>query len=151
MANGADKLPSSVLFACSMNSVRSPMAEGIMKQLFPFRVYTQSAGVHEGELDGFAVAVMEEAGADISGHVPKTFEEIHDTSFDLIVSLSPEAHHHALELAHTMDIDVEYWPTQDPTMEMGTRDQRLAAYRRVRDQLTTRIKQRFGWEPPASM
>ena len=143
-------MPSSVLFACSMNSVRSPMAEGIMKQLFPFKVYTQSAGVHEGELDGFAVAVMEESGADISGHVPKTFEEIHDTSFDLIVSLSPEAHHHALELAHTMDIDVEYWPTQDPTMEMGTREQRLAAYRRVRDQLTARIKQRFGWEPPAS-
>ena len=138
MANGADKLPSSVLFACSMNSVRSPMAEGIMKQLFPFRVYTQSAGVHEGELDGFAVAVMEEAGADISGHVPKTFEEIHDTSFDLIVSLSPEAHHHALELAHTMDIDVEYWPTQDPTMEMGTRDQRLASQRFGRDHAQSR-------------
>ena len=150
MVQGGDRLPSSVLFACSMNSVRSPMAEGIMKQLFPYKVYTQSAGVHEGELDAFAVAVMEEAGADISAHVPKTFEEIHDTGFDLIVSLSPEAHHHALELAHTMDIDVEYWPTQDPTMEMGTRDQRLAAYRRVRDQLTARIKQRFGWEPPAS-
>jgi protein-tyrosine-phosphatase len=150
MVPGHDRLPSSVLFACSMNSVRSPMAEGLMKMLFPFKVYAQSAGVHEGETDAFAAAVMEEIGADISGHLPKTFEDLHDTSFDLIVTLAPEAHHHALELASTMDIDVEYWPTQDPTTEMGTRDQRLAAYRRVRDQLAARIRQRFGWQPPAS-
>ncbi|MCB1471887.1 MAG: low molecular weight phosphatase family protein [Rhodobiaceae bacterium] len=151
MVQGEDRLPSSVLFACSMNAVRSPMAEGIMKMLFPFKVYVQSAGVHEGQTDGFAAAVMEEIGADISRHVPTTFEDLHDTSFDLIITLAPEAHHHALELAHTMDIDVEYWPTQDPTSEMGTREQRLAAYRRVRDQLTARIRQRFGWKPPASV
>jgi len=147
----SDGLPQSILFCCDHNAVRSPMAEGIMKMLFPFKVYVQSAGVHEGQTDGFAAAVMEEIGADISRHVPTTFEDLHDTSFDLIITLAPEAHHHALELAHTMDIDVEYWPTQDPTSEMGTREQRLAAYRRVRDQLTARIRQRFGWKPPASV
>lgn len=151
MVGEREKLPSSVLFACSMNSVRSPMAEGIMKVLFPFKVYAQSAGVHEGETDGFAVAVMEEIGADISGHQPKTFEELHDTSFDLIVSLSPEAHHHALELAHTMDIDVEYWPTQDPTLESGTRDQRLLAYRRVRDNSWRASRSASAGSPPASL
>ena len=151
MVEGHDKLPSSVLFACSMNAVRSPMAEGLMKLLFPFKVYVQSAGVHHGSTDPFVAAVMEEIGADVSGHEPRTFDEIHDSSFDLIVSLAPEAHHHALEMAHTMDITVEYWPTPDPTVEMGTRDQRLASYRRVRDMLSQRIKQRFGWQPPASM
>ena len=149
MAPEPGKLPSAVLFACSMNAVRSPMAEVLMKRLFGFQVYVQSAGVHHGELDPFAVAVLEEEGIDMSGHVPRTIEELHDGSFDLIVTLAPEAHHHALEMAHTMDVDVEYWPTPDPTTGMGTRDQRLEDYRRVRDRLTQRIKQRFGWQPKA--
>ena len=120
-----------------------------MKKLFSFQVYVQSAGVHTGELDPFAVAVMEEVGVDIQNHQPKTFDDLFDTSFDLVVTLAPEAHHHALEMASTMDMDVEYWPTADPTMTMGSRDQRLDAYRRMRDQLTARIKQRFNWTPPA--
>jgi protein-tyrosine-phosphatase len=105
-----------------------------------------SAGVRKGELDPFAVAVMAEIGIDISRHKPVTFEELEDwegLNFDLIVTLSPEAHHRALELTRTSAIDVEYWPTPDPTGLEGSRDQQLDAYRQLRDQLSTRIRERF--------
>jgi len=139
-----------VLFACGLNSVRSPMAMGLYKQIMGRASYVASAGVNKDELDPFAVAALEEAGIDISRHRPMTFEELEDwegLNFDLIVSLSPEAHHKALELTRTIAAEVEYWPTPDPTAIEGAREQRLAAYRDMRDQLTTRIKERFGWKP----
>ena len=139
--------PHAVLFACGLNSVRSPMAAGLFKQMIGRTSYVASAGVNKGELDPFAVAALEEAGIDISRHRPMTFEELEDWegfNFDLIVTLSPEAHHKALELTRTIAADVEYWPTPDPTAIEGTREQRLSAYREVREQLTERIKTRFG-------
>ena len=138
--------PQAVLFACGMNSVRSPMAAALFKHYFG-RAYVGSAGVRKGELDPFAVAAMEELGFDIGKHKPMTFEELEDwegLNFDLIVTLSPEAHHKALELTRTVAAEVEYWPTPDPTVIEGTREQRLDAYRSVRDQLTEHIKSRFG-------
>ena len=141
--------PHAVLFACGFNSVRSPMAAGLFKQMIGRATYVASAGVRKDELDPFAVAALEEVGIDISRHRPMTFEELEDwegLNFDLIVTLSPEAHHKALELTRTIAADVEYWPTPDPTAIEGTREQRLAAYREVRDQLTERIKSRFGWQ-----
>src|SRR3954447_18768777 len=141
------KIPQAVLFACGMNSVRSPMALALMKAMFP-KIYAASAGVRKGELDQFAVTAMEEIGRDIAKHKPMTFEELEDwegLNFDLIVTLSPEAHHKALELTRTLAADVEYWPTSDPVGLEGTREQRLSAYREVRDQLIGRIKSRFGW------
>jgi protein-tyrosine-phosphatase len=147
---GADahNLPGAVLFACTMNSVRSPMAAAILRHLAGRRAYVESAGVRAGGPDGFAVAVMEEIGIDISRHLPRTLKELHDTSFDLIVTLSPEAHHQALELTRTMAVDVEYWPTHDATLLVGqgSREQILASYRDVRDALFRRIKTRFGFE-----
>lgn len=136
-----------VLFACGMNAVRSPMAAGLLKQLYGTTVYVGSAGVQKGELDPFAVAVMEEVGIDISRHKPTTFEELDELeglNFDLIVTLSPPAHHKALELTRNIAADVEYWPTVDPTAAEGNREQRLNAYREVRDQLIARIRERFG-------
>ena len=103
--------------------------------------------MNKGELDPFAIAVMEEIGLDITKHKPHTFEELEDwegLNFDLIVTLSPEAHHKALELTRTLASDVEYWPTPDPTGTAGNREQMLDAYRAVRDQLMAKIKQRFG-------
>ena len=141
------KNPQAVLFACGLNSVRSPMAESLLKQMFPIGLYVKSAGVRKGELDPFAVAVMAELGQDISGHKPQTFEELEDwegLNFDLIISLSPEAHHKALDITRTMAADVEYWPTPDPALAEGSREQRLDAYRAVRDQLEERIRARFG-------
>src|SRR4051795_4426252 len=141
------RAPQAVLFACGLNSVRSPMAESLLQRMFPRALYVKSAGVRKGELDPFAVAVMAELGQDISGHKPTTFEELDDwegLNFDLIITLAPEAHHKALELTRTMAADVEYWPTHDPTATEGTREQRLDAYREVRDQLMRRIKARFS-------
>jgi protein-tyrosine-phosphatase len=138
--------PQAVLFACGMNAVRSPMAAGLFKHYFG-RTYVGSAGVRKGDLDPFAVAAMEELGLDIAKHKPMTFEELEEwegLNFDLIITLAPEAHHKALELTRTMAADVEYWPTPDPTATEGTREQRLDAYRAVRDQLMRRIKARFG-------
>jgi protein-tyrosine-phosphatase len=139
--------PQAVLFACGLNSVRSPMAAALFRHLLGRAAYVGSAGVRTGELDAFAVAVMDEVGLDISKHRPMTFEELEDwegLNFDLIVTLSPEAHHKALDLTRTIAADVEYWPTQDPTGQEGSRTQRLDAYREVRDMLTARIKERFA-------
>ena len=139
--------PQAVLFACGLNSVRSPMAAALFRHLFGHVAYVGSAGVRTAELDPFAVAVMEEAGLDISKHRPMTFEQLDDwegLNFDLIVTLSPEAHHKALELTRTIAAEVEYWPTPDPTDTEGSREQRLDAYRAVRDMLLARIKERFG-------
>jgi protein-tyrosine-phosphatase len=138
--------PLAVLFACGLNSVRSPMAAALFQQIFGRAVYVGSAGVRKGELDPFAVAAMAEVGLDISRHKPLTFEELDEwegLNFDLIVTLAPEAHHRALELTGTSAVDVEYWPTADPTAAEGSREQRLDAYRTVRDQILANIRQRF--------
>lgn len=147
MADGVVARPQAVLFACGLNSVRSPMAAGLCRHMFGASIYVGSAGVRKGELDGFAVAAMAEAGLDISKHKPVTFEELEDwegLNFDLIITLSPEAHHRALEVTRTLAAEVEYWPTADPTGIEGSREQRLDAYRAVRDQLMERIRERFA-------
>jgi len=139
--------PQAVLFACGMNAVRSPMAAGLFRRLFGKSVYVASAGVQKGEVDPFVVEVMNEIGVDISRHKPITFEELDELeglNFDLIVTLSPPAHHKALELTRTVAADVEYWPTVDPTAAEGSREQRLEAYRAVRDELLRHIRERFG-------
>jgi len=140
--------PRAVLFACGQNSVRSPMAAALMRQAFGNGLVIASAGVRKGELDGFAIAVMDEIGIDIANHEPITFEELEDLEdgldFDLIVTLAPEAHHKALELTHRIAAAVEYWPTADPTAIEGNREQRLDAYRAVRDELMARISTRFA-------
>ena len=145
--------PQSVLFACGLNSVRSPMAASLLQQMFPKTLYVRSAGVKKGERDPFAVAVMAELGQDISHHKPVTFEELEDwegLNFDLIITLSPEAHHRALELTRTHAAEVEYWPTQDPAGAEGNREQKLAAYREVCDTLSMRIRRRFSRSGAAS-
>jgi len=147
-APGRTARPQAVLFACGLNSVRSPMAAALFKQLFGRSSYVGSAGVRTAEVDPFAVVAMDEIGLDIAKHRPMTFEQLDDwegLNFDLIVTLSPEAHHKALELTRTLAADVEYWPTADPTLASGNREQQLDAYREVRDQLLARIKARFDW------
>jgi protein-tyrosine-phosphatase len=132
-----------VLIACTMNAVRSPMAAAMLRHLAGRRLYVESAGVRAGELDPLAVEVMDEIGLEIARHRPHRFEDLEDGSFDLVITLSPEAHHKAMELTRTAATRVEYWPTLDPTAVEGSREQRLQAYREVRDQLIERLKQRF--------
>jgi len=136
-------LPSAVLFACTMNAVRSPMAEAILKHLHGHHIYVDSAGARAGEIDGFVIEVMDEIGIDVSSHNAKTFDDLEDSSFDMIISLSPEAQHKAVDMTRVMACDLEFWNTFDPTMIEGNRETRLDAYRQVRDQLMTRIKAEF--------
>lgn len=143
MTGVSNGLPSAVLFACTMNSIRSVMAAGILKWLHGTRIYVDSVGVRKGEPDGFAIEVMDEIGIDISRHRPKTFEELDDDNFDLVISLSPEAQHKAVEMTRTFACDVEFWRTFDPSILEGSRDMRLDGYREVRDDLMKRLKARF--------
>jgi protein-tyrosine-phosphatase len=136
-------LPSAILFACTQNALRSPMAAALMRHYHGRNVWVQSVGVHKGQLDPFAVIVMDEIGIDISAHKPHSFEDLEDSFFDVVVSLSPEAQHHAVEMTRNMACEVLYWPTLDPAMVEGSRETRLEAYRAVRDQLSQRILQQF--------
>jgi protein-tyrosine-phosphatase len=137
-------LPHAVLFACTQNAIRSPMAAGLMKHFYGHSVYVASCGVKPAEADPFVKVVMEEIGIDIGKHRPQGFDDLEDSSFDTVISLSPEAHHRALEMTRTMAIAAEYWPTLDPTAVQGSREQILDSYRAVRDGLMKRIRQRFG-------
>ena len=137
-------LPSAVLFACSKNSIRSPMAEGLLKFLLGDRIFIDSVGVRPKEVDGFSVAVMDEIGIDISTHNSKSFDNLEDSYFDLVISLSPEAQHKAIEMTRVMACDVEFWNAFDPSLiESENRETILEAYRKVRDQLLNRLKIRF--------
>ena len=133
-----------VLFACERNAVRSPMAEALTKLHFGKSVYSASAGVRAGETDPFVTVVMEELGIDVSDHSPLLLDDLNEGYFDLIVTLSPTAHHIAVDLSNVAATEVEYWPTADPTVVQGSRDQMLDAYRDVRDRLLARILERFG-------
>jgi protein-tyrosine-phosphatase len=144
---GVGRAPQSVLFACGQNIIRSPMAEAIARYYFGRSLFVASAGVRIGERDPFVDAVMEEVGMSLASHRPRSFEELEEyegLNFDLIVTLAPEAHHKALDLTRTIAADVEYWPTPDPSFVTGHRDQRLDAYRQVRDSLVDRITARFA-------
>ena len=154
-ADAPRPMPQAVLFACNFNQVRSPMAEALLKRMTGNRVFVDSCGLKapprdEDDEDGpaaadpFAQAVMAELGCDLSKHRAKVFAELEDSSFDLVVSLTPEAQHRAVELARGRAVEIEYWPTLDPTLVEGSREVRLAAYRQVRDALARRIAERFG-------
>ncbi|ABS66482.1 arsenate-mycothiol transferase ArsC [Xanthobacter versatilis] len=138
--------PQSVLFMCGQNVVRSVMAQALAKHLFGKSIYVASAGVIAGDVDPFVTAVLDEIGLDVKKHRPQSVEDLEEyegLSFDLAITLSPDAHHRALELTRTNALGVEYWPTPDPSRESGNREQRLDAYRTVRDELEQRIRARF--------
>ncbi|MCY4543418.1 MAG: low molecular weight phosphatase family protein [Rhodobacteraceae bacterium] len=142
--------PSSVLYCCDYNAVRSPMAEGITKKLYGSEIYVQSAGVRqELEIDGFVIAVCREIDVELSRHRARSLEEMSDwgddlSSFDLVVALSPAAQRMALDQTRYYSLDVEYWPTLDPTGMGRTREEQLVFYRQTRDQIVARIENRFG-------
>jgi protein-tyrosine-phosphatase len=151
MKAGVKDRPQSVLFACTHNSVRSPIAEALGKHFFGTEIYFASAGVKRGENDAFAIASMDELGIDMTRHRAHTFEDLEDASFDLIITLSPEAHHKALEFTRTLAVDVVYWPTLDPTAVEGSRERVLEAYRNVRDGLLQRIEKLLDYRPMGNL
>ena len=145
-----EAFPGSVLFCCDHNSVRSPMAEALMKRLYGTRAYVQSAGVrNDREIDGFAVAVCDEIGVELARHRTRSFDEMKGWgddlgSFDLVLALSPASHHRALELTRHHALTVEYWPILDPSGMGEGREERLGYYRQARDQILRRLVDRFG-------
>jgi protein-tyrosine-phosphatase len=136
--------PRSVLFVCTLNAVRSPMAEAIAQKYYGRDMRVESAGLRAGETDGFAMAVMHEIGLDITRHWPRTFEEMEFSDFELVIALSSSSRLKAGEFFHAHGSAIEFWRTEDATMSEGTREQRLEAFREVRDELLRRIRQRFG-------
>jgi protein-tyrosine-phosphatase len=144
MEHAASGLPRSILFLCGQNVIRSPMAELLARRALPASIFVASAGVRAGERDPFVDAVLTEAGLSLGDRHPRSLDQLEDDYFDLIVTLAPEAHHRALEMTRSMAIDVEYWPTADPTTATGTREQILSAYRDVRERLARRIAERFA-------
>jgi protein-tyrosine-phosphatase len=152
MSEGADdsrrsSRPGAVLFMCGQNVIRSPMAEAIARQALPSGTWVASAGVKKGERDPFVDVVLDEIGLSLGRRQPQTLEDLEDDYFDLVITLTPEAHHAALELTRSSAVEVEYWPMPDPTVETGSREQRLAAYRDVRDRLTKLIRDRLVLAP----
>ena len=139
-----DKLPGAVLFMCGMNAIRSPIAEAIARHYLPKSVYIASAGVRRGERDPFVDVVLDEIGLNLGRHQPHVLDDLEDDYFDLIVTLAPEAHHKALELTRSWPVEVEYWPTPDPTVATGTREQILDAYRGVRDHISKLVNNRLA-------
>lgn len=143
-------LPQSVLFCCDYNAVRSPMAEGIMKKFYGTGTYVQSVGVmNDLEIDGFAIAVCEELGIELSRHRSRSFDEMQEwgddlSSFDLIIALSPASQRRALDLTRLFHLTVEYWPIMDPTGLGETREAKLASYRQTRDQIVDQLMRRWG-------
>jgi protein-tyrosine-phosphatase len=135
--------PGSILFLCGLNVIRSPIAEQLARKLLPPGIFVASAGVRAGERDPFVDAVLAESGLSLGNRQPRRLDDLEDAYFDLIVTLAPEAHHRALELTRSLAVDVEYWPTPDPTTTTGNREHILAAYRDVRDRLARRIASRF--------
>ena len=138
-----DELPGSVLFACTENRLRSPMAEALMKYLHGGQIYVQSVGVRPSEIDPFVLVVLDEIGIDRSRHRARSFEDLEDDYFDLVISMSPEAQHRAVELTRKSSCALEYWPVLDPSLVEGTREAKLAAYRTLRDDLLARLIHRF--------
>nr|WP_261394626.1 low molecular weight phosphatase family protein [Phaeobacter italicus] len=143
-------MPQSILFCCDHNAVRSPMAEGIMKQFYGSGTYVQSVGVkNDMEIDGFCIAVCQEIGVELSRHRSRSFDEMEQwgddlSSFDLVVALSPASQRRALELTRFFHLDVEYWPIMDPTGLGETREAKLDSYRQTRSQIIQRLTERWG-------
>ena len=146
----SNSLPQSILFCCDHNAVRSPMAEGIMKKLYGTGTYVQSVGViNDLEIDGFSIAVCEEIGVELSRHRSRSFDEMERwgddlSSFDLIVALSPASQRRALELTRLFHLTVEYWPILDPTGIGETREMKLVSYRQTRDQIESKLREKWG-------
>ena len=145
-----DALPQSILFCCDHNSVRSPMAEGIMKKFYGTGTYVQSVGVKgDLEIDGFAIAVCQELGVELSRHRSRGFDELEEwgdtlSSFDLIVALTPTSRETACQLTRVFHLDVEYWPIFDPSGQGENRETKLESYRKARDEIIEKLTERWG-------
>lgn len=135
------ELPS-VLFVCSMNSVRSPIAAALARQAFPGRIIARSVGVNGGKADQFVHEVMEEIGIDMSIHTPHILDELVANRFDLVITLSDDAPD-AVARKGLEAGEIEQWTVTDPSLVEGSREVVLSAYRELRDGLRRRVRTRL--------
>ncbi|MEM2869964.1 MAG: arsenate reductase ArsC [Thermoplasmata archaeon] len=135
----------SVLFICTHNSARSQMAEGLLRALHGDRYEAFSAGTEPARVHPLAIRVMAEVGVDISGQRSKSLEEFRGREFDWVVTVCDRAHQTCpffpggkIQLHRGFD---------DPAGAGGSEEERLAAFRRVRDELRDWIDSTFGKTP----
>jgi protein-tyrosine-phosphatase len=133
-----------VLFVCSMNAVRSPIAEALARMRYGRKIYVDSAGLMKSERDGFALAVLREIGIEFDEDQSKTFEDIECEAFDLVIALSADAFRRAQELLRATSVEVRFWPIEDATEVGGSREQRMEAYRRVRDTIDRHLREEIA-------
>lgn len=145
----SSSLPGSILFLCTRNAIRSPFAEGLMKQELQRSgrtgVFVASAGLYPTDIDGFVVSALGEQGIDMHRHQSRPFDAHSDGGYDLIIALSKQAEGEAQEAMRAQATDIESWDVLDPSLVDGTRDMKLDAYRETRDQIRAKIKERFGF------
>ncbi|MGB1157126.1 MAG: low molecular weight phosphatase family protein [Alphaproteobacteria bacterium] len=145
----SQRMPTSVLFLCTRNAIRSPLAEGLMKHALKEAglrgVYVASAGLYPTDIDGFVVSVLGEQDIDMHRHVSRPFDGLSDGGYDLIIALSKQAEGEAREAMRAQATEVEGWDVLDPSLVDGTREMKLDAYRETRDQIRAKIIERFDF------
>lgn len=132
----------SVLFACNLNSVRSPIAAALLKAAAGDRLQVESAGVYEGGLDPFVKIVLGEIGIGLEDYEPRAMNALDLAKFDLVIALTPQAAAEARR--HLPRESIEFWDIENPSDARGGREEMLAAYRAVREDLAARIRARFA-------
>ena len=136
--------PRMVLFVCTMNAIRSPMAAAITHHYFGSQVYAASAGILAGDPDPFVSVVMDEIDIDLKFHRPHSLRDEQELQFDLVVTLSDEAALEAQKLPRKKGSSIEHWALPDPSTTQGGRQQILDSYRALRDDIIARVKARFA-------
>lgn len=137
-------LPSSVLFICQMNMVRSPMAEALMRKHYPKIGTIASCGLSQGEADALVATVMSEVGADLSEHSPRTLDSFGNQNFDVVIAFTSPAYEAAKAYFAETDSNVLHWPLPEPGE--GSLDVRaiMNNYRAMRDLIKSRLIRHFG-------
>ncbi|MCU0817953.1 MAG: low molecular weight phosphatase family protein [Beijerinckiaceae bacterium] len=142
----SDKRPAlqAVLFVCSLNAVRSPMAEALCRSRYGRQIYVDSAGLQKSDRDPFMLSVLREVGIEFESDQPHVLEEVDYEGVDLVIALSPEAYARAQTMLRATAVELIHWSIPDATQSGGTREQRLFAYREVREQLDKLIREEIG-------
>ena len=130
-----------ILVLCTGNSARSQMGEGLFRHEGGAGYDVFSAGTKPASVRPEAIAVMREAGIDISGHRSKSVDEFAGQSFDYVVTVCDNARDNCP--AFPGGTQRVHWSFEDPAAVAGSETERLSAFRRIRDQIHERVKEFF--------
>lgn len=133
-----------ILFLCTHNTLRSVIAENLLRQYVSNSVFVESAGLAPQNMDPFTIAIMQEKNINVSAHKPRHYDELADQNHDLIIALSEETFDFAKHLAKELAVDVEFWSLPRPPSNEGSREIILENYRLLREEVDKHILNRFG-------